>query len=218
MSIKRILAAAAASVVAVSALTVAASADALLSSVMTGDSGAPKSNRWKIDTSAVDNETLAKGDVVVATVTSTAFVNGGIGADTVNDGWQQNAGSENSAAGTSEWKWEGIAAHGGLKISEGDGDLQVQLWWQNVNDDGPDSTVTIDKVELLDASGAVLYTFGGGAAAPAEESKPEESKTEESKTETENKPNVDTGVEGVAAVVGVAAVAVGALVVAKKRK
>lgn len=64
----------------------------------------------------------------------------------------------------------------------------------------------VDKVELLDTSDNVLvtfdskgdYTLAGGASAPAN--------------------NVDTGVEGVAAVVGVAALAAGAVVISRKRK
>ncbi|MBD5128622.1 MAG: hypothetical protein HDT43_01650 [Ruminococcaceae bacterium] len=74
----------------------------------------------------------------------------------------------------------------------------------------------VDKVELLDTSDNVLvtfdgkgnYTLGGGSSAPAA---------------TDNTPstpatNVDTGVEGVATVVGVAALAAGAVVLSRKRK
>lgn len=219
MSIKRILAAAAASVVAVSAMAAVASADALLTTTVT-ESSAPTGNIWEADLSAVDADILGKVETVVATITSTAFVNGGIGGNTVSaGGWAQSAEQKNEAAATNDWKWEGV---GGLVAEEGT--LQVQIWWQNANEDGTASTVTIDKVDLLDASGAVLYTFGS-AAAPAdstpEESKTEESKTEESKTDdntSTNANNVDTGVEGVAAVLGVAAVAAGAMIVAKKRK
>ncbi|GEM_PF-5811695 len=59
----------------------------------------------------------------------------------------------------------------------------------------------------------VTFTYKTADTAPTEsESKPEESKTDD----TAN--NVNTGVEGVAAVVGVAAVAAGAMIVSKKRK
>ncbi len=59
----------------------------------------------------------------------------------------------------------------------------------------------------------VTFTYKTADAAPSDsESKPEESKTDAPAN------NVNTGVEGVAAVVGVAAVAAGAMIVSKKRK
>lgn len=71
--------------------------------------------------------------------------------------------------------------------------------------------VQIDKFEALDANDNVLitfdgngnYTLGGGTSTPAP-SAPSN--------------NVDTGVEGVASVVGVAALAAGAVVLSRKRK
>lgn len=79
----------------------------------------------------------------------------------------------------------------------------------------------VEKVELLDTSDNVLvtfdgkgnYTVAGGSSTPAPD------KTDD-KTDTSSTPsnNVDTGVEGVAAVVGVAALAAGAVVLSRKRK
>lgn len=63
----------------------------------------------------------------------------------------------------------------------------------------------VDKVELLDTSDNVLVTFDGKG-----------NYTVAGGSSTPN--NVDTGVEGVAAVVGVAALAAGAVVLSRKRK
>lgn len=94
----------------------------------------------------------------------------------------------------------------------------------------------VDKVELLDTSDNVLvtfdskgdYTVAGGASEPEKtDSKPEDKTDDKSDSKTDDKTdtststssnNVDTGVEGVAAVVGVAALAAGAVVLSRKRK
>lgn len=72
--------------------------------------------------------------------------------------------------------------------------------------------VEVLGMEVMDASGNVLISFdskgkatvGGGSSTPA--------------PSTDGNKNVDTGVEGVAAVVGAAALAAGAVVLTKKRK
>ncbi len=82
----------------------------------------------------------------------------------------------------------------------------------------------VDKVELLDTSDNVLvtfdgkgnYTVAGGSSDPAPDS--ESDKTDDKTDTSTPSNNVDTGVEGVAAVVGVAALAAGAVVLSRKRK
>lgn len=79
------------------------------------------------------------------------------------------------------------------------------------------AAVTVTKLDVKDASGNVLVSFDekgvptiGGASTPADTTAPT--------TGDSTKPNTNTGVEGVAAVAGVALLAAGAVVVAKKRK
>ena len=55
-------------------------------------------------------------------------------------------------------------------------------------------------------------------SAPAESAPAESTPAADNTTSDATKPNPDSGVEGVAAVLGVAVVAAGAMVVAKKRK
>ena len=92
----------------------------------------------------------------------------------------------------------------------------IAQWWGN--------DATVEKVEVLGAGGVVLTANNAAPddTTPSEstpdDTTPSESTPDENKPEDTNKPNVDTGVEGVAAVIGVAAVAAGAMIVAKKRK
>lgn len=95
------------------------------------------------------------------------------------------------------------------------GQVQVQFaeWGSDM------AQIRVEKLEALDASGNALITFdaagdytlgGGSSSTPAPEN------TGDTTPSTPN--NVDTGVEGVAAVVGVAALAAGAVVLSRKRK
>lgn len=85
------------------------------------------------------------------------------------------------------------------------------------------AAVTVTKLDVKDASGNVLVSFDekgvptiGGASTPADTTAPAD--TTKPTTGDSTKPNTNTGVEGVAAVAGVALLATGAVVVAKKRK
>lgn len=81
-----------------------------------------------------------------------------------------------------------------------------------------------------DANGNVTYNAAAAAETPAEETPAEETPAEETPADTEapaetaptapatDKGSPDTGVEGVAAVAGLAVVAAGAVVLSKKRK
>lgn len=86
----------------------------------------------------------------------------------------------------------------------------------------------VQSLEVMDASGNVLLTFdktgkasvGGGASTttpPADSNAGGDSNASGDSASTPSN-NVDTGVEGVAAVVGVAALAAGAVILSRKRK
>lgn len=101
--------------------------------------------------------------------------------------------------------------------------VALQMWGDDVNF----STFTLNEIQALDADGNVLLTFdsngkatvGGGSSTPAP-STPDNNAGSDNNNAGTSTPanNVDTGVEGVAAVVGVAALAAGAVVLSRKRK
>ena len=92
------------------------------------------------------------------------------------------------------------------------------------------SDIEVVKTELSDANGNVLATFdalgnvtyGAGAAADetpaADDNTAADAEAPAATTTTTEKGSPDTGVEGIAAVAGVAVVAAGAVVLSKKRK
>lgn len=224
MNMKRILAAAAASVVAVGAMAVVASAGTITSSLSNfADDG---SGNYQVSF-LKDGENIAGIDVtkiasfeVTFSWTSEEWVGGKIITQCDAESWKEIGEWSSAAEDEGKKPFAPVESGKAVKVNVENAFaadstyviLTVQSYGAEVN---------IDSVKAFDASGNELTADG---AAPEEskpeesESKPEESKTEDSKTDTETKPNVDTGVEGVAAVVGVAAVAAGALVVAKKRK
>lgn len=211
MNMKRILAAAAASVVAVSAMSAAAFADKFVNS-NSGDNYLFDLIEEGYNVTEVCGVTFTiSGDF------AESGIGGGIGFNSATTGWDQtdwgNADAGKTITITEDNKVTILRDTPVFAESDTTGEnpyaqVWISKWWGN--------DATVEKVEILGAGGTVL---SAGSAAPADSTPAEsESKTDESKTETDTKPNVDTGVEGVAAVVGVAAVAAGALVVAKKRK
>ena len=206
MNMKRILAAAAASVVAVSAMTATVSADQFVNS----NNGV----NYIVDLLA-DGYNALEVYGVTFTISgdfAESGIGGGIGFNSDSTGWAQHEWGDADAGKeitiTEDNKITLLMDAPAFAESDTTGEnpyaqVWISKWWGN--------DATVEGVEVLGAGGTVL-SAGNAAPAPAES----ESKTEESKTD--EKPNVDTGVEGVAAVVGVAAVAAGALVVAKKRK
>ena len=85
------------------------------------------------------------------------------------------------------------------------------------------AAVTVTKLDVKDASGNVLVSFDekgvptiGGASTPADTTAPAD--TTKPTTGDSTKPNTNTGVESVAVVAGIAVLATGAVIVAKKRK
>ncbi len=88
--------------------------------------------------------------------------------------------------------------------------------------------ITVQSLEINDASGNVLAKYDGNGnivegvtAAPADTTAPADSTTPATTAPDKGSPDKgspDTGVEGVAAVAGIAALAAGAVVIARKRK
>ena len=85
--------------------------------------------------------------------------------------------------------------------------IAVQNWGE--------ATLNIDNVVLKDASGNVLPLRSSNGAAPSEDTP--SASNGDTTTTTTDKTSADTGVEGVAVVAGLAIIAAGAVVVAKKR-
>ncbi len=98
----------------------------------------------------------------------------------------------------------------------------IQEWGDAMNN------YTVVSLELLDANENVILSFdgagnatvGGGASvdAPADEPAADTGAVDTTAPTTGDKQSPDTGVEGVAAVAGLAVVAAGAVVLSKKRK
>lgn len=116
-------------------------------------------------------------------------------------------------------------------IAKGDaktiGCMQVALqeWGQSI------ATIEVVKCEVLDAEGNVLIAFDGlgnvvdgGNSAPATDAPATDAPatdapaTDAPTTGDSTKPSTNTGVESVAVVAGIAVLATGAVIVAKKRK
>ncbi len=219
MSIKRILAAAAASVVTVSAMSAVAFAGITNASDANGN--------YMVD---LIEEGYTVTDVYGLTVTisgdyADTGVGGGIGFNSAS-GWAQhewgNADAGKEITLTEDNKVTLLLDAPAFADSDANdptnpyAQVWIAQWWGN--------DATVEKVEVLGAGGVVLTANNAAPddTTPSEstpdDTTPSESTPDENKPEDTNKPNVDTGVEGVAAVIGVAAVAAGAMIVAKKRK
>ncbi len=220
MSIKRILAAAAASVVTVSAMSAVAFAGITNASDANGN--------YMVD---LIEEGYTVTDVYGLTVTisgdyADTGVGGGIGFNSASTGWAQhvwgNADAGKEITLTEDNKVTLLLDAPAFADSDANdptnpyAQVWIAQWWGN--------DATVEKVEVLGAGGVVLTANNAAPddTTPSEstpdDTTPSESTPDENKPEDTNKPNVDTGVEGVAAVIGVAAVAAGAMIVAKKRK
>lgn len=88
----------------------------------------------------------------------------------------------------------------------------LQEWGASMSD------MTVVKCDVLDASGAVLVSFDGNGNATVAGGSNTVVDTDAPAATGENKGSPDTGVEGVAAVAGLAVVAAGAVALSKKRK
>ena len=192
MSMKKILACTAASVVAVSAMAVAASADEWNAGYVSG---------WTDKALITDNTDVSglfgdadPADVESITFTATGADEWGIGFDSVDGWWQSDSSSDEQAWWDSskeftlpvdqiDFSKDALCFKLCANLSTGEEDLVIS-WTLNMKEAGADADSTADAGEET----------------------------------TGDATNADTGVEGVAAVLGVAAVAAGAMIVAKKRK
>ena len=232
MKMRKILAALSASVVAVSALSIVASADDL----MTKTGNEESATKYALDFSGLTEDQVKSIVKIEAKVSVTSnMVNGCIGFNSVaEEGWfAENQETKEDAGPVDDSTWSVTVAAGDLAAVDEDGNLapsgEVQFWWVNplYDDEGEetgDGTATLKSVTFYDAAGNAVVA---GAAADPATSDPATSDPATSDPATgdesganneQGKPNTSTGIEGVAAVLGVAVVAAGAMVVAKKRK
>ncbi len=205
MKFTKTLASVAAASLAVSSLAVSAFAADALVSMTVSENGAPKDagqvHLWELPFDDTVATWAGNVDKAVATVTSQAYANGGLGANTVAaDGWAASAQQENSAAGTNEWVWDSI---GGLKAGKDDegnetGYFKVEVWWMNAQGEEGNqtpATLTIDKVDFYDKAGDLLATYPVADETPADtDTKPADTVTEkmvkvEAKKATQNFDN-----------------------------
>lgn len=221
MKIKRLLAAAAASVVAVSAMAIVASAvDVDIKVESPAEGGKPETNAYKFAdqlAKVTDGSKVAKIEVDMQC--SSGYFNGFMGANDKDGTWYDSSQITTEVADKVTWTWETTK---GISPDS----FKVEFWWVNpvygaVPDGSPEGTkapiegpgvITISAIRVLDADGNDLCA----AAAPSTSSTP--SNSGDNSGSQSSGDNVNTGVEGVAAVVGVAALAGAALVVARKRK
>ncbi len=203
MSIKRILAAAAASVVTVSAMSAVAFAGITNASDANGN--------YMVD---LIEEGYTVTDVYGLTVTisgdyADTGVGGGIGFNSASTGWAQhewgNADAGKEITLTEDNKVTLLLDAPAFADSDANdptnpyAQVWIAQWWGN--------DATVEKVEVLGAGGVVLTANNAAPddTTPSEstpdDTTPSESTPDENKPEDTNKPNVDTGVEGVAAVI-----------------
>ena len=222
MKMKKVLAATAASMFALSAMSVVAFAetDGVASvtkvtmydadgnvvatngdgstALMSKEGNASSAEIYEIDFSGLTEEQVGSITKIVADVTLTSdYVNGCIGGN-VGGAWSGGDQLELSGSGS----FTRTFTAGDLVAKDDDGNLapvvQVQFWWVNpVPEEEPDDTSSDET--------------------PSDETPSNETPSDTTPDDT-SKPNTDTGVAGVATVLGVAVLAAGAMVVAKKRK
>ena len=196
MSMKKILAAASASVLAVSAVSVMASADA---------------TKYTVDyvESWTDFKLIDDADVAGSAATN-------LGADIDIKSIKS---IKVTAHGVTKWQWGYDAAEGWSQCPDdaplGDGDTYT---FENINVEKENLCVKMGVTTADDGAYFDVEVNTADAEAPAGSDPGGSTRAADNTTSDATKPNPDSGVEGVAAVLGVAVVAAGAMVVAKKRK
>lgn len=234
MNIKKFLAGAAASVMAVSAMTVAASAYNATIFFADADwypSGRDeahgvditKNGTYTVTASYMGEDAETGGEMVISAegvVVLCLDIDGladalGIeeGSNTDNNPFTDvklTVDGKDVAIDASKLVWGNI---------EGEGKLRLEIYneYGTTKDNPPINTADVVGEEI-----AITFTFTGfeeDAAAPAEtEAAAAPTGDANASAPAADKNNADTGVEGVAAIAGIAIVAAGAVVVAKKRK
>ena len=202
MSMKKILAAASASVLAVSAVSVMASADA---------------TKYTVDyvESWTDFKLIDEKDVAGSVATN-------LGADV---DLKSVKSITVTSHGVTKWQWGyNNTVDGWSQCPDdaplGDGDTYT---FENIDVEKEDLCIkmgvtTADDGAYFDVEVKTADAEAPAESAPAESAPAESTPAADNTTSDATKPNPDSGVEGVAAVLGVAVVAAGAMVVAKKRK
>lgn len=241
MNMKKILAAATASVLTVGVMSVVASADMLMQE--TANKGS-YSGKYAIDFSGLTEDQIKSIDKIEAYFgADTNYFKGIIGynslkkatdAGDIKKGWDGGSeievGDANGEMGAVGKFVREIPA-GDLAAVDEEGKVapfaEVQLWWVNGTEyEGTnitkDGTVALKAVKLY-AGDKVVATFGdekqeGPEKNAAGDKTDDNTQTPGSSDKDDTKDPVPTGVGGVAAVLGVAVVAAGAMIVAKKRK
>lgn len=237
MKMKKIIAGAVASAMAVSAMAVAASA-ALLTKTGNTESAA----LYDVSFEGLTEDQIKSITKIEAKVSVTSdMVNGCIGYNDAASGWTSANQELKADAGPTEGTWVLEVAAGSFAALDDTGAIapfaQVQFWWVNpiydeAGNEGDAGVATLESVTLYDASGNVVTAGSGDASGdnntPATDNNTPA--TDSNTTGTDNQPagdtnqttpdknSPDTGVEGVAVVAGLAIIAAGAVVVAKKRK
>ena len=148
MKLRKILSAVAACAVAASALSVSSFASVFDVSLTEGGNGGPAVYMFPSE----ETMGIELGDidsVKFYTVSTTDYFKGIIGGN-VNGTWTTTAEKEfDLSSGVTEVK--------DIPDYENDGNMQFQCWWMNPG------SIEFTKVEMLDASGKVLYTDGAAA-------------------------------------------------------
>ena len=221
MKMKKLIAGVVASAMAVSAMAVAASA-ALLTKTGNSESAA----LYDVSFEGLTEDQINSITKIEAKVSVTSnMCNGCIGYNDAANGWTSANQELNEEAGPVDGTWVLEVAAGSFAAKDDEGNVapfaQVQFWWVNpiYDEDGNetgDGVATLESVTLYDGNGNVV-TAGGGDSAPATEA-PSNDAAGDVNQPVADKNNADTGVEGVAVVAGLAIIAAGAVVVAKKRK
>lgn len=156
MKIKSVLASLSACAIAISAMAISASADALMSK---------KGNEKQAEVYSIplDGIDVTKIDKIVADISlDSDYVNGGFGFSE-GGAWANhgpNGATQFEANASGEIVLSGIAG----KVDAGS-EVQVQFWWVNDVSEGNPGTATLNSVKLYDATGAEL---GGNAPAETE--------------------------------------------------
>lgn len=220
MNMKKILAAASASVLAVSALSASAfaasgkitttikggfveSGDILKIAIQGGDTADSKVPNLDFTKVAGVNVTISytKAD------TEDWWVGGAVVLASPAAGWkQQDWKNEGAEVGKTE---VAVTSGKAVTIKYDASPFAAADEWANISfQNFSDSDYCVEAIDFIDKDGKVLASVSGKADAQAPGAS----------DKGDNKAPVNTGVGGVAAVLGVAVVAAGAMIVAKKRK
>lgn len=226
MNIKKIIAGVAASALAVSAMAVAASAAGPITTSI-GYAADDGNGNFQVflsgdavggDLYNLDPSQIASYDVTFSFEAGEEdWVGGACIIQYESGGWWTQIGDYGTDDGRT---WGNLKSGDTFNVVLPDAipadEQSVILTFQNYSDG---IAVNIDKIVLKDASGNAILTLPAEAAAPAAtEATTAAAGDTSAAAATTDKNNADTGVEGVAAIAGIAIVAAGAVVVAKKRK